>query len=151
MQRDRKAMDLDGQELTERRRRQDFDGAAKRLGVNTAALDHDRFVYRWINATDARIFEKTVQDDWDIVTNDGGVVKHDATDIGAAVSVVAGTQANGSGLRTYLCRKPRRYFDEDQKKKQDRLDEQMKQLRTGRSGQGEALGDYVPRGGISIA
>lgn len=151
MQRDRKAVEFGEADIGERRRRREFDGAAKRLGVNTDALDHDRFVYRWINATDARMFEKTVQDDWDIVTQDGGTVKHDATDIGSAVSIVAGTQANGSGLRTYLCRKPRRYFDEDQKKKQDRLDEQLKQLRAGKSAQGEALGDYVPRGGIVIA
>lgn len=138
-------------DVQERRRRKAFDGAAKRLGVNESLLDHERFAYRWISAVDARIFQKTVQDDWEIMTNDGGALKPDATDMGDAVSIIGGSGANGSGLRQYLCRKPRRFYEEDQKEKQDRLDEQLKMLRTGRSAQGEVQGDYVPRGGITIA
>lgn len=135
----------------ERRRRQDIDTVGKRLAVNTALLDHDRFAYRFINDAPARLYAMTQQDDWDIVKVDGAVVKPDNTDLGDAVSIVVGTKPDGSPLRSYLCRKPRRFFEEDRKKRQTDLDEQLAQLRRGNTAAGEAQGDYVPIGGIRIA
>ncbi len=135
----------------ERRKRVDMDTVGKRLAVNKSMLDYDKFAYRFINDAPARLFRMTQQDDWDIVKNDGGIVKQDSTDLGDAVSVIVGTKPDGSALRAFLCRKPKKYFDEDKKKKQTDLDEQLAQLRRGNSAAGELQGDYVPRGGIRIA
>lgn len=134
-----------------RRRRQDIDTVGKRLAVNTNLLDFSRYSYRFINDAPARLFKMTQQDDWDIVKNNGEIVKNDNTDLGDAVSVVVGTKPDGSPLRAYLCRKPLGYYEEDQKKKQTDLDEQLTQLRRGNTKAGDMQGDYVPSGGIRIA
>ena len=121
-----------------------------RLGVSDSLLDFDNFAYRWINDTPggARIFDKTQNDDWDFVTQDGGVLKTDATD--AAVSVVVGTSPDGSALRAYLCRKPKKYYDEDQAEKSEELDRQPQQMRMGNAPDGTSQADYVPHSGISL-
>lgn len=139
------------EELPARRRRNDMETVGKRLAVNTSLLDYDRFSYRFINDAPARLFQMTQQDDWDIVTQNGAIVKSDSTDLGDAVSVTVGTKPDGSPLRSYLCRKPRKFYDEDQKKKQTDLDEQLSQLRRGNTKAGDLQGDYVPPGGIRIA
>lgn len=138
-------------ETAERRRRQDVDTLGKRLAVNMNLLDFGKYAYRFINDAPARLFQMTQQDDWDIVKNNGEIVKNDSTDLGDAVSVVVGTKPDGSPLRAYLCRKPLGYYEEDQKKKQTDLDEQLTQLRRGNTKAGDMQGDYVPNGGIRIA
>lgn len=122
----------------------------RRLGVNPDLLDFTRFVYRWINDDPARLVAKTRHDDWDVMSNDGGAMKEDATDLGDAVSIVVGTNPDGSVKRAYLCRKPKTYFDEDQREKQAALDEQLNQLRRGNDRSGAAQGDYIPSSGISL-
>lgn len=139
------------EELPARRRRNDIETVGKRLAVNASLLDYDRFSYRFINDAPARLFQMTQQDDWDIVKQNGDIVKNDSTDLGDAVSVVVGTKPDGSPLRSYLCRKPRKFYDDDQKKKQTDLDEQLAQLRRGNTKAGDLQGDYVPSGGIRIA
>lgn len=139
------------EELPARRKRTDIDMTGKRLAVRTDMLDLEKYVYRWMNDTDVRLFRMTKQDDWDVVKQDGQVVKDDNSDLGDAVSVPVGTKPDGSPLRAYLCRKLRRFYDDDQKMKQTELDEQLSRLRTGNSATGEAQGDYVPNGGIRIA
>jgi len=135
----------------QRRRRVDIDTIGKRLAVNTTALDFGKFVYRFINDAPARLFQKTQQDDWDLVTAEGATIKSDSTDLGAAVSVVVGTKVDGSPMRAFLCRKPRKFYEEDEKRKADDLDEQLSQLRRGNSAAGELQGDYSTSGGIKIA
>lgn len=140
-------------DLGERRRKRDLTATTggKNLGINPDVVDMENYVYRFVNDSPARIHAMTKQDDWDIVTNDGGKVKPDATDLGDAVSVVVGANKDGSPLRAYLCRKPRKWYDEDQKQKQTELDAQLQQLRRGRSARGEVQGDYIPATGITIA
>src|SRR6056297_1336237 len=126
----------------ERRRRNDIDTVGKRLGVNRNILDFGKFEYRWVNDAPARVFQMTEQDDWDIVKPDGGaIVKDDNTDLGNAVSVVVGTQPDGSPLRAFLCRKPKQWYSDDQKQKQTDLDEQLAQMRRGNDAKGGAQGD----------
>ena len=122
-----------------------------RLGVSYDLLDFDQYAYRWINDTPggARIYEKTKNDDWDIVTQDGGILREDAQD--GAVSVVVGTNADGSPLKAYLCRKPKQWYEEDQQAKSAELDEQLDQLRRGLSRDGSSQSDYVPHSGISVS
>ncbi len=141
----------DDEALPERRKRVDTATVGKRLAVNTAHLDFDKYAYRFINDAPARLFQMTQQDDWDIVDAQGGAVKSDSTDLGNAVSVVVGTKPDGSPMRAYLCRKLRRFYDDDQKMKQTDLDEQLAQLRRGNDASGQEQGDYVPSGGIRIA
>lgn len=134
----------------EKRRRKDRGGGeltGQRLGVAKSKLDFDKFAYRWINDDPGRIFAKTKEDDWDIVTNDGGVIKEDSPDLGSAVSQIVGTKPDGSARVAYLCRKPKTYFDEDQAAKAQALDQQLADLRRGKTSEGEA--EYVPSSGIS--
>lgn len=135
---------------TDRKRRRALGagGQASRLGVVESKLNHDRFAYRWVNDTPGRIEFMTQQDDWELVPQNGE--KEDSTDLGAMISVVVGANPDGSGKRAYLCRKLRKYFDEDYKEAQAALDKQLEQLRRGRNAAGEHLGDYVPDGGISL-
>lgn len=122
----------------------------QRLAVNESMLDKANYKYRWINDSPARIMMKTKEDDWDIVTNAGGVVKDDSTDLGNAVSAVVGSHQDGSPMRAYLCRKPKSYWDEDQSAKGAELDEQLAQLRRGMTRAGASQSDYVPNSGIRI-
>lgn len=135
---------------TQQRRRQRAGGelVGQRLAVPSSILDHDRFRYRWINDDAARIQAKTVQDDWDIVANDGNLCE--SADLGNAVSRIVGTAPDGSALRSYLCRKPKRLYDDDQAEKSAELDRQIEQLRRGNDRAGGSQADYVPASGIRM-
>jgi len=135
--------------VTQRRRRNGSGIIGTRMGVNESLLDFSRFSYRWINDAPARIYNKTIEDDWDMVTNDGGV-KEASADLGTAVSHVVGANKDGSPLRAYLCRKPKTYFDEDQAAKVAELDRQLNELRRGNAPDGSPQSDYVPHSGIRI-
>lgn len=139
----------DDEQVTRRRRKNGSGVIGQRMGVNESLLDFSRFAYRWINDAPARIYSKTIEDDWDIVHNDGGVKEANA-DLGNAVSHVVGANKDGSPLRAYLCRKPKTYFDDDQKAKLVDLDRQLAELREGHSRGGEVQSDYIRSGGISI-
>jgi hypothetical protein len=134
------------------RRRKKREGViGRRLGVNEHILDFENFKYRWLNDKPGRLVAMTKSDDWDFVTNDGGTVKSDSADLGDVVSQVVGTGPDGNALRAYLCRKPRKFWEEDQAQKQAELDEQLEQIRRGNSKSGESQSDYIPSGGIRIA
>lgn len=148
---DRGRRSRDEEIIPERRRRSDINTIGKRLAVNTDKLDFDKYVYRWVNDTDARLYRLTKQDDWDIIQQDGSVLKDSNSDLGNAVSEPVGTKPDGSGMKAYLCRKLLRFHNEDQKMKQTELDEQLARMRRGNDAQGASQGDYVPNGGITIA
>ena len=139
------------EQLPERRKRADATTIGKRMAVDTSLLDFDKFKYRYINDAPARLFQMTKQDDWDIVDTAGQTLKTDNADLGSAVSVVVGSKPDGSPMRSYLFRKLRQFYEDDQKMKQTDLDEQLAQLRRGNTAAGEGQGDYVPSGGIRIA
>lgn len=136
------------EERTERRRR-NLQSTGGRLGVDPALLDHSKYAYRWINDEPGRLVTKTKHDDWDMVPNSGE--KEDNTDLGAMVSIVVGTMPDGSPKRAFLCRKLRKFYEEDHAAAQAELDAQIAQLRRGNDRNGAAQSDYVPLGAISIA
>jgi hypothetical protein len=139
------------EQLPERRKRTDIDMTGKRLSVRNELLDFEKYKYRWINDSDVRLYQLTKQDDWEVMTQDGEALKSDNTDMGAAISIPVGTKPDGSAMRAYLCRKLKRFFDEDQKMKQTELDEQLSRLRAGKDATGANMGDYTPAGGIRVA
>lgn len=139
------------EQLPERRKRVDIDMTGKRLAVRNELLDFDKYKYRWINDADVRLYQLTKQDDWDVMAQDGAALKSDNTDLGAAISIPVGTKPDGSPMRAYLCRKLRRFWEDDQKMKQTDLDEQLSRLRVGKDAQGADMGDYTPSGGIRVA
>lgn len=106
--------------VRERRRRDTGSGAPRKLVVH-GQLD-DGYEYRWINDRDARLLQKTVEDDWDICKQEGGVVKHDAADGDGAVRSLVGAKKDGSPMYAYLCRKPKELALIDRRKKNTRLD-----------------------------
>lgn len=132
------------------RRKQTGSGelTGQRLAVPKSMLDLDRFKYRWINDDEARLFAKTKEDDWDIVSRDGSAIMSD--DLGAAVAKVVGTRADGKPQVAYLCRKPKNYFDEDQAAKSAVLDRQMTELKRGNDRTGNSQADYIPASGIRM-
>lgn len=134
----------------QRRKKRDGGVIGRRLGVNENILDFNKFVYRWINDRPGRLIAMTKSDDWDFVTNDGGVLKEDSADLGDVVSQIVGTAPDGSSLRAYLARKPKTFWEEDQAEKQAELDEQLNQLRRGNDKSGAAQSDYIPNSGIRI-
>jgi len=119
------------------------------------------FAYRWVVDHPGRMYALTVQDDWAVMTQDGGEVKEDSTDMGNAVSIVVGAHADGSAKRAYLCRKPREWYDEDKKNDRKAVEETERMLKQGvvpEEGDfnNNAEGFYVPRdragnSGISIS
>ena len=137
-------------ESNTRRRKSGASGelTGQRLGVPKSMLDLSRFKYRWMNDDEARIYAKTKEDDWDIVSSDNCAII--GSDLGAAVSKVVGVKADGRPQVTYLCRKPRTLFDEDQAEKSAELDRQMKELRRGNDRAGGSQSDYIPASGIRI-
>lgn len=141
------------QEKTERRKQR---GNAMlpglKLGVREDLLDRKNFNYRWINDNGARIEDMTVSDDYDLVRDPQKIMKDDNGNEGALVSKVVGTTENNQPIRAFLARKPKKYFDEDQKEKQAALDRQMADIKRGKPSEAAQMGgnDYVPQGGISI-
>ncbi len=121
----------------------------QRLAAAKSKLDFAHYAYRWINASPGRIFAKCAEGEWDVVSNDGGVCP-DSADIGNAVSQIVGTAPDGSALVAYLCREPKRFYDEDQIKKSQALDAQLADLRRAGDLMGGTLADYVPKEGFRI-
>lgn len=125
---------------TERRRKRGG-GVNTRLSISQDLLDLENFKYRWLNDTEARLYLTTRNDDWDVVSQDGGAVKEDAVD--GAVRVVVGEKSDGSAVHAYLARKPRRYWESDQKQKQEDLEKQIAQMRRGMAPGERSAADYV--------
>ena len=135
----------------ERRRRQKgHDGQRMRLSVDDSRLDPD-YVYRFANDDEGRIYDLTVRDDYNPVTDREGLLKPDGTDMGAQVSTVVGTTTAGAAMRGVLLRKKRKFYEDDQREKQRAIDEKEASLKSGTvpgAGNGEM---YVPDGsGIQL-
>lgn len=135
-------------EVSDRRRRSGG-VVGKRLGVSDHNLDFENFVYRFMNDSPARLFTKTKQDDWDIVSNDGEVIE-DTADLGNSVSRVVGVKPDGSPLLAYLCRKLKKYYEEDAARSREELDRQLTELRHGNDAAGKSQSDYTRPGMIKV-
>lgn len=121
----------------------------KRLGVPESLTNFNDFAYRWVNDDGVRFFMLTEQDDWELAPQ--GPDEAETVDIGNAVKRVVGSKPDGSPMFAYLCRKPRKFYDDDAADKQAELDKQLEQIRRGNSRSGQAQADYTPASGIKVS
>lgn len=110
-----------------RRRADEMDGFVRKLRTN-ALMDREQYFYFWEIDTGTRIYDKTVLDDYDFVSNDGKTIKRDSDGLGDAVMVTVGI-GGGQTAPCYLLRKPIGFYRDDQKKTQDRIDSFEEALR----------------------
>ncbi len=95
-----------------RRRRQDTgELAGLKLHVDESRKD-PRYVYRWINNDERRMQDKTVRDDWEVVTDPA----IEGSGEGTPVERLVGEAKNGAPVRAILVRKLKSYFEEDKAK-----------------------------------
>lgn len=140
---------------TTRRRKGALGGAKRRLAVNEAQLDRSNYDYRFINDDPGRVYSLTQEDDWEIVPDPSRTTKEDADGLGAGISKVVGKDDHGRPVSAFLVRKPKHFADADKQAKQDQIDRQMAQIRSGPSPEQGGIGakpgaSYVPSEGIKI-
>jgi hypothetical protein len=110
--------------------------AQLKLAVPDSVREENKdYALRWINDEGNRMHFMTVQDDWDVI--DG------------VQPVPVGTDAEGKPVLARLCRKPMKFWEEDQKAKTDALKEQEAGLMRGQRDNTDELPSdvsYVPKG-----
>lgn len=136
-------------EVQQRRRRRESLGPDRNMKLHVPESEKDpNFHYRWVNARAGRVKFLTEQDDYDIVSttqmaDDPSKNLSEGTNISRV-----GNQTTGEGM--VLLRKPKEYFEEDQKAKAAKLDELDKTMRQGAARSGDGIGPqdnaYVPGG-----
>jgi len=137
-------------EKTQRRRRGSND-ASMGLKLEVGFEKDPDYTYRWINAgiDDQRLTDKTVRDDWDVVSMDG----EPSDNTGDAVRRAVGS-TGGEPLYSYLCRKPKDLHEEDQRTKQKHNDDLMAAVKGGRApipaGTGLSEADHVHGEGVTV-
>lgn len=135
---------------SERRRRSsdDIKGFRTRLTVNESALDRKNYEYRFANDENDRIHHLTVDDDWELVENDG--IKSNSSGVGNQVAVHAGTSERGAPVKAILLRKPKSYADDDAAEKRAKIDETVRGLKAGQAPGASSEGLRVPAQGGGI-
>jgi hypothetical protein len=123
------------------------------------------YEYRWINEgiDGSRLHDKTVRDDWDVVSYDGAksvahedllTMRKDGDDASRVARRVVG-ESMGRPSYAYLCRKPKKYYDADKAKDLEINRQRIDAIRGGEAPTRGALGKnspsaYMPEEGISI-
>lgn len=128
-----------------------------KLTVNEDELDRENYSYRFINDRPGRIRQMTEQDDWELVDDPRKQMSETNAHEGNRIAYHAGIGEGNAPMRTYLARKPKQWYDEDQREKQKPLDDIDHQIRRGsltnNSPEAAAIAGkhgYVPEGSISI-
>lgn len=104
-------------------------------------LDLKNYVYRWVEDSGARIRVATKSDDYDPVVA-SEIKDFDPDTIGCeggeSIRQVTGRRENGQPIYAYLLKKPREFFDEDQRagarRRQDQLEGRILRGETGGMG-----------------
>lgn len=122
-------------ELAERRKERSAEyGPSYRLTIpdNVAIyLKSNDLVARWINDSDnGRIYDKTQRDTWDFLTSaEVSGDPRNANPDSERITRRVGTKEDGSPLLTYLCVKPRKWHEEDARKRARPHEEMMAEIR----------------------
>lgn len=109
---------------TERRRRRadSLDRMhGRKLGIPAQFRDDKEHVYYWANDDSTRIYDLTVEDDYDVVK-----ITNPETSEEEKVRKPVGTKESGEPLYAYLLRKPREFAEEDQRAKETAIQEREK-------------------------
>lgn len=121
------------------RRRKGSVGAGKEGKISSLkryATDKN-YKYHVFNDDEYRMYQKTKEDDWDPVKENGQVIKKPV-----------GTNPDGSVKYGILCKKLRKWYDEDKAQAQEELDRNEKELLKGTNEQAhgtlEADKTYIP-------
>lgn len=132
-------------EVKQRRRRRETLGEDRNLKLHVPEQDKDpNFVYRFVNDKPGRVRFLTTEDDYDVVSlpNDDKNISE------GTVAKRVGNQSTGENM--VLLRKPKEFYDEDQKAKMNKLAEQDKAMRQGAAQSADGIGPsdnaYVPGG-----
>jgi hypothetical protein len=136
-------------ETQQRRRKSRAVAGAKRLSVPESLTNFKKFAYRWINDDGIRFYSLTEEDDWELAPQNPKD-EANSVDIGSAIKRVVGRNADGSPMYAYLCRKLRKFYDDDKADKQAVLDEELEQIRRGNARNGQSQSDYTPNSGIKV-
>lgn len=138
------------QEKTERRRQRGANVVrGQKLTVSEAHLDRENYAHRWINDDGSRIDQMTKDDDWDLMRDPSKVAKPDSDDMGGMISKIVGRNENGVPMRAYLARKPKQFYEEDQRDKRQSIEQTMAAIKRGvPQTEAQPLGEhgYVPNG-----
>jgi hypothetical protein len=121
-----------------------------KLAIAEEKLDRKGFIYRWVNDMPGRV-KRMEALDYDIVKDD---IKPDSSGLGSAPTVVVGVDGP-QGLNAVLMRKRLDWYEDDQKAKQEKLDELDKAIMRGTvhaQSESDLRGDiaYTPNGRNSI-
>ena len=127
-----------------RRRNTSLSGRRRRFSVDKSKMD-DGYVYRFANDDAGRIYDLTVMDDYDVVSDREATIKPDGEGMGTQVAVHAGRTQDGKPMRAVLLRKPRALYDDDQAAKARHIDEQEAGLRAGRVPGVDSASQYTPK------
>lgn len=146
---------------TQRRRRQS--GSLNRLAqmkldcIDPAALDLENYVYRWVNEENGRLRQATKADDYDFVSThelgDSFDAENTDSESSERVRMLVGSDKGGNAIHSFLCRKPRTFWEADNEEAVRNREDMM----AGRVYRGEAEEDerrkpgdedkfYVPPG-----
>lgn len=128
----------------QRRRRQDTGPLA---GLKLHVEERHKkpgYKYRWITDDERRIYDKTVNDDWDPVKNPAV----EGTGEGTVVSRIVGKDASGKPIRAILCEKPEEFYKADKAKElRDKVDAREEAIKRGVTGDPRGLSGprtYIP-------
>lgn len=122
-------------ELADRRAKHSGDyGPSYRLTIPQNVVEYlqaNDLVPRWINdAENGRIYDKTQRDTWDFLTSaEVAADERNATPGGERITRRVGTKEDGTPLFSYLCVKPRKWFNEDANKRARPHEEMMAEIR----------------------
>ena len=88
-------------------------------------------VLRFVNDDKARI-SQLVGQDWDFVKYEEGQIEESVQEMGSGYSIVVGNKENGEPLKAYLMAKEKDWYQDDQKMKQQAVDEVDEEIRGGK-------------------
>lgn len=122
-------------ELKERRAKNTGDyGPSYRLTIPESVTNYINargLVARWVNDDEkGRVHDKTQRDTWDFLTNEEVADDpRNANPGGERIARRVGTKEDGSPLYTYLCVKPKDWYEQDAKRRSRPHEEMMAEIR----------------------
>lgn len=122
----------------------------------TVANKDPAFVYRWVNDDGRGRLDLAIQGGYEFVESEAGQKVGSGSadgnsDVGSRVSRIVGTNEKGGGMRAYLMRIKREFYEEDQRRKQKEGPDFVEAaIRRGTLNQSGDDKRYIPTEGISI-